>query len=24
MLIEFTIVRLAWMFSLDVSFFSTG
>jgi uncharacterized membrane protein len=24
MLIEFTVVRLAWMFSLDVSFFSTG
>jgi uncharacterized membrane protein len=24
MLIEFTLVRLAWMFSLDVSFFFTG
>jgi uncharacterized membrane protein len=24
MLIEFTVVRLAWMFSLDVSFFFTG
>ena len=24
MLIEFTVVRLAWMFTLDVSFFSTG
>jgi len=24
MLIEFTVVRLAWIFTLDVSFFSTG